>query len=318
MAVGTYVAKRLLLAIPSLVIVSIVIFSLVRIVPGDVVIARIAESGYFSQEDLDEIRTELGLNRPFHEQYRTWVWNAVQGDLGRSLWSDEPVLPAIVTRLRVSAQLAFFGMAMAVMLAVPLGVLSAVKRDTPIDYAARLFAILGLSLPDFWIATVVILVLVVYVGWLPEFGYHSLLSEPWKNFQAMIFPTLIVGYRLSAISARMTRSTMLEVLRNDYVRTARAKGLAERTVFYRHALPNAALPVITIMGAQLTGLLGGLVVIETIFSLPGVGRLTLDAVTLRDYTVVQGTVMIFAMAFVLANLVVDLSYAMIDPRIRYS
>ena len=313
-----YIVKRLLLSLPTLLLVSFIIFSLVRIVPGDVVIARVAESGYFSEEDLDEIRAELGLDRPFFEQYGTWLWNVSHGDLGRSLWSDEPVLPAIVQRLRVSAQLAIFGMAMAVLISVPLGVLSAISRDSPVDYGARLFAILGLSLPDFWIATVLILFLILYVGWLPEFGYHSPFSEPWKNFQAMIFPTLIVGYRLSAISSRMMRSTMLEVLRNDYVRTARAKGLAERTVLYRHALPNAALPVITIMGAQLTSLLGGLVVIETIFSLPGVGRLTFDAVTLRDYTVVQGTVMVFAGAYVFANLVVDLSYAVIDPRIRYS
>ena len=313
----TYIIKRLLLSIPTLVLVSFVIFSLLRIVPGDVVIARVAESGYFSQEDLDEMRAELGLDRPFVQQYVTWLWDAAGGDLGESLWSGEAVLPGIIKRLRVSAQLALFGMAMAIALSIPLGVISAISRDSPVDYGARLFAVLGLSLPDFWIATILMLVLVLYIGWLPEFGYFSPFTDPWKNFQAMIFPTLIVGYRLSAISARMMRSTMLEVLRNDYVRTARAKGLAERSVLYRHALPNAVLPVITIMGSQLTQLLGGLVVIESIFSLPGVGRLTFDAVTLRDYTVVQGTVMMFALAFVMANLIVDLSYALIDPRIRY-
>ena len=314
---GQYIVRRLLLAVPSVLLVSLVIFSLMRIVPGDVVMARISEGGFLTEEALAEIRAELGIDRPFMQQYVSWLGHALQGDLGKSLWSDEPVLRTILERSKVSVQLAVMGMAMTVMIAIPLGVLSAIKQDSWMDYGARFFSILGLSLPDFWIATVLILFLSLYVGWLPQFGYFPLWSDPVKNLQAMIFPALIIGYRLSAISARMTRSTMLEVLREDYVRTARAKGLGERTVIYRHALRNAVLPVITIMGAQTVNLLGGLVIIETIFALPGVGRLLLDAVILRDYTVVQGMVVTFAVLFVVANLIVDLSYAVIDPRIRY-
>ena len=204
------------------------------------------------------------------------------------------------------------------MIAIPLGVLSAIKQDSWLDYVARLFAVAGLSIPDFWIATMVLLALSLYIGWLPEFGYFPPWEEPWKNFQALIFPALIIGYRYSAISARMTRSAMLEVLRQDYVRTARAKGLTDRVVITRHALRNALIPVVTIMASQLSHLIGGLVVVETIFSLPGMGRLVLDSVISRDYPVVQGAVMMIAVVFVLANLLVDLSYAVIDPRIRYS
>ena len=195
--------------------------------------------------------------------------------------------------------------------------ISAVKQDSIPDYAARLFAIIGLSMPDFWIATMLLLALTLWVGWLPEFGYFPLWEDPSRNLQALIFPAVIVGYRLSATASRMTRSAMLEVLREDYVRTARAKGLQERTIVIRHALKNALIPVITIFGGLLSFMLGGLVVIETIFALPGMGRLALNAVLLRDYPVLQGTVIVMAVIFVAANLIVDLSYAMLDPRIRY-
>lgn len=315
---GQYILRRLLLALPTLFVVSVLIFSLVRMVPGDVVMARLAESGYVTPEQLAEMRAELGIDRNPVVQYLDWLSGVVRGDFGKSLWDDNEVLPSIVSRMGISMEIAFFAISIAVLVAIPMGVLSAVKQNTPIDYAARLFAITGLSLPDFWIATMLLLFLSVQLNWLPEFGWFSPFDDPWKNFLAIVFPALIVGYRYSAVSARMTRSAMLEVMREDYVRTARAKGLNERTVVVRHALRNGLIPVITIMGAQVSFLLGGLVIIEQIFSLPGMGRYTYDAVIHRDYTVVQGTVFVMACVYVLANLAIDLSYALIDPRIRYS
>lgn len=313
-----YVVHRLILAIPSLFIVSILIFGLVRLIPGDVLMARVAESGYLSPESLAEIRAQLGIDRPFLQQYLSWLGGVLQGDFGQSLWSDRDVVGMLLGGFKVSAQLAVMAMVMAAVFALPLGVISAVKRNSPTDYAARMFAISGLSIPDFFIGTIVILWLSVYVGWLPEFGYFSPIDEPMRNLQAMFIPAAIVGFRFSAISARMMRSTMLEVMRQDYIRTARAKGLRDNVVIIRHGMRNAMLPVITIMGSQLTALMGGLVVIETLFGLPGLGRIMYEAVINRDYTVIQGGVMAFALLYVVSNLVVDLSYAIIDPRIRYS
>lgn len=313
-----YIIRRLISAIPSLILVSVIIFSLIRLVPGDVVLARLSESNYVTDEQIEEMRAELGLDEPAVTQYMKWAGGVVRGDFGESLWDGKSVLPTIGERMRVSVQVAIMAIVLAVVISIPLGVISAVKQNSPVDYAARLFAIVGLSLPDFWIATMLLLALTLWVGWLPEFGYFPLWSEPWKNLQALIFPALIVGYRFSASASRMTRSAMLEVLREDYVRTARAKGLAERTIIVRHALKNALIPVITILGGLLSFMLGGLVVIEQIFSLPGMGRLAYQAVLTRDYPVIQGVVMVMAFIFVFTNLLVDLSYAVIDPRIRYS
>ena len=276
------------------------------------------DGGSLNEATIQALREDLGLDRSFPEQYIDWVTHAIRGDLGVSMWTYQGVTTAIFQRARLSVQLALMAMGIALLIAIPLGVLSAIKQDSWLDYVARLFAVAGLSIPDFWIATMVLLALSLYIGWLPEFGYFPPWEEPWKNFQALIFPALIIGYRYSAISARMTRSAMLEVLRQDYVRTARAKGLTDRVVITKHALRNALIPVVTIMASQLSHLIGGLVVVETIFSLPGMGRLVLDSVISRDYPVVQGAVMMIAVVFVLANLLVDLSYAVIDPRIRYS
>lgn len=315
---GQYILRRLLLAIPTLVVVSILVFSLVRLVPGDVVMARLSESGYVTPEQLDEMRAELGIDRNPVIQYLDWASGVVRGDFGKSLWDDNEVLPTIVGRMGISMEIGIFAIMTAVAIAIPLGVLSAVRQNSWVDYVARLFAVTGLSLPDFWIATMLLLFLSVQVQWLPEFGWYRPWEDPWKNFLAIIFPALIVGYRFSAVSARMTRSAMLEVMREDYVRTARAKGLRDRTVVVKHALRNGLIPVITIMGSQVSFLLGGLVVLEQIFSLPGMGRYTYDAVIHRDYTVVQGTVMVMASVYILVNLAIDLTYALIDPRIRYS
>lgn len=313
-----YIVRRLLSAIPSLVLVSVIIFSLVRLVPGDVVMARLAEGGYPDDAKLAAMRAELGLDRGFAEQYLDWAGGVVRGDFGKSLWNGEPVLPRIGNAMRISAQIALMSIVISIAVAVPLGVISAVRQDGFIDYGARLFAIIGLALPDFWIATMLILALTLWVNWLPEYGdYRPLWEDPVRNLSVLIFPALIVGYRLSATASRMTRSTMLEVLREDYVRTARSKGLAEYSIVVRHALRNAIIPVITIFGGLLSFMLGGLVVIEIVFSLPGMGSLVYGAVEVRDYTILQGTVMVMAVIFIVTNLVVDLSYAVIDPRIRY-
>ncbi len=312
-----YIAQRLLFAIPSLLFVSFVIFSLVRMIPGDAVMARVAESGFVPAETLQQMRSELGIDKPFAVQYVTWVAHAARGDFGTSLWTREPVLPAIVHRMNVSLEISLLAVSVALLLAIPIGVISAVQQDRPLDYFARMFSVFGLSAPDFWLATVLLLILSKYFHWLPEFGWFSPLTDPVRNLQALIFPALIVGYRLSAISARMTRSAMLEVLREDYIRTARAKGLRDFDVIVRHALRNSLIPVITIVGTQLTALIGGLVIVEQIFSLPGQGRLLLDAVTHRDYPMVQGSVMVMALLFVASNLIIDLSYGLLDPRIRF-
>ncbi len=315
---GSYIIRRLLIAIPSLVIVTVLIAGLLRLQPGDVVMAQLADSGPISEEDIRKIREDLGLDRGFPQQYASWMSGVLRGDLGESLWSGRDVLQTLATRSRVSVQLALMAMSVAIAVAIPLGIISAVRQNTWMDYTARMFSITGLSVPDFFLATILLYVLSVWVGWLPAFGYTPPWEDPWANLQAFIFPALIVGYRFSAISARMTRSAMLEVLRQDYVRTARSKGLVERMVIFKHALRNALIPVVTIMGSQLTFLLGGLVIVEVVFSLPGVGTLGFEAIQVRDYPVVQGVVLFTALLFITTNLLVDLSYAVIDPRIRYS
>ena len=326
-SMAQYIVKRLLLAIPTIFIVSTIVFGLLRLIPGDIALQRLSQAGYVTDELLEKQRAELGIDRPVLEQYADWVSHAIRGDLGNSLWSDDPVLDLIITRLPLSLEIVVLSMLIAVLIAIPLGVFSAVNQDKPADYSARLFSIFGLSVPDFVLGTLTILVLSALLdditfglmeSWLPPLGWYPPWTQPWTNFQALIFPVLILAYRASAVNARMVRSTMLEVMRQDYVRTARAKGLSERTVIMRHALRNSIIPVLTIMGAQLANIFGGTVIIEQIFALPGLGRLTLDAVTQRDYTVVQGTVLLMACMYVLVNLVIDLSYGLIDPRIRYA
>ncbi len=313
-----YLIRRLIAAVPTLFVVSVLVAGLIRLQPGDAIMAQLEEGGLLDEEDLIRIRAELGIDRPFPVQYWDWINGVVVGDFGNSLENNRDVLTQIGKRSRVSIQLAIMAMSIAIVIAIPLGVISSVKQDSWVDYLSRLFSIGGLSIPDYFIATILLWFLSVKVGWLPEIRYFVPWEDPAKNLQLLMFPALIVGYRLSAISARMTRSTMLEVLRQDYIRTARSKGLNERVVILRHSLRNALIPVVTIMGSQFSFLLGGVVIIEIVFSLPGVGTLLLNAVDTRDYPVVQGVVIMTSIVHIAANLFVDLSYAVIDPRIRYS
>jgi peptide/nickel transport system permease protein len=313
----TYVARRVLQGLLVLWLVSLAIFSLVRILPGDAVIMQLDQAAAPSPETLARARQELGLERPFLAQYRTWITGALHGDLGRSLITRRSVTSELGKRINLTSHLAVMSIIVAMLIALPIGVLSAVKQDTASDYLARFFAILGLSLPDFWLATVAITVLAIWVQWIPPVGFAPLWEDPARCLGQLAIPALIIGARLAAVSMRMTRSSLLEVLRQDYIRTARAKGTRERAVIVRHALKNAFIPVVTVIGQQFSVLLGGTVIVEFIFLQPGVGSLMLDAVLLRDYTLIQGAVLFFAAVIVAMNLLVDLSYAWLDPRIRY-
>lgn len=313
----TYIARRILQGLLVLWLVSLLIFSLVRILPGDAVIMQLDQAAAPTPEVLKTARQELGLDRPFLAQYRTWMAGAVHGDLGRSLITRRPVTQELLKRINLTTHLAVLSVIIALLIALPIGVLSAVRQDTPSDYLGRLFAILGLSLPDFWLATVAITFLAIWFHWIPPIGFAPLWENPARCLSQLLIPALIIGARLAAVSMRMTRSSLLEVLRQDYIRTARAKGARERAVIVRHALKNAFIPVVTVIGGQFSVLLGGTVIVEVIFLQPGVGSLMLDAVLLRDYTLIQGAVLFFAAVIVVTNLLVDLSYAWLDPRIRY-
>jgi len=313
----TYVARRVLQGLLVLWLVSLAIFSLVRILPGDAVIMQLDQAAAPSPESLARARQELGLERPFLAQYRTWIAGALHGDLGRSLITRRSVTSELGKRISLTSHLAVMSIIVALLIALPIGVLSAVKQDTASDYLARFFAVLGLSLPDFWLATVVITFLAIWVQWIPPVGFTPLWEDPARCLGQLAIPALIIGARLAAVSMRMTRSSLLEVLRQDYIRTARAKGARERAVIVRHAMKNAFIPVVTVIGQQFSVLLGGTVIVEFVFLQPGVGSLMLDAVLLRDYTLIQGAVLFFATVIVATNLLVDLSYAWLDPRIRY-
>ena len=313
-----YIARRVLQGLLVLFLVSFLVFSLVRILPGDAILMQLDQAAAPTPENLEKARQELGLDRPFLEQYRTWMTGVLRGDLGYSLTSRRPVSQELLKRVSLTSHLAVLSLLIALLIALPIGVLSAVRQDTMADYCGRLFAILGLSLPDFWLATVVITFLAIWFRWIPPIGFSPIWVDPARNLSQLLIPAVIIGARLAAVSMRMTRSSLLEVLRQDYIRTARAKGLRERAVIVGHAFKNAFIPVITIIGQQFSVLLGGTVIVEFIFLQPGVGGLMLDAVQLRDYTLIQGAVLFFATVIVVMNLLVDLSYAWLDPRIRYS
>lgn len=315
-----YVLRRLFLFVPTLVGVSIAVFVLMRIIPGD--IAALILSGpsgelTYTQEDVEELREQMGLNQPIYVQYTAWMWEFIRGDLGRSFVTKREIADQIKRQMPITVQLAMFSLVVISIISIPIGVLAAVRQDSFVDYILRGFAILGLAMPSFFVALLVVLFLSVVFNWSTPLGFVHLWEEPTKSFQQLIFPAIALGFASSGLLVRMTRAQLLEVLREDYVRTARAKGLGEKAVVLRHAVRNALLPVITIGGTQIGFLFSGTVIIETIFNLPGVGRGLITALNSRDLPAIQVYIMYFAMIALVANLIVDLTYAWLDPRIRY-
>jgi peptide/nickel transport system permease protein len=314
-----YILKRLLAMIPTLIGVAVLIFLLLRVIPGDVVEARyIGEGSVFqSQELMDIERKRLGLDQPLWKQFTSWMWGIMRLDFGLSMWTGSPISEEIELRFALSLQLALMASAIATLLAIPLGILAALKQDTWVDYAVRVFSISGLAMPSFWLGILMILSMLIFFHWLPPMVFTPLWVDPWENLAKLIWPALAVGYRYCAVGTRMMRSTMLEVLREDYIRTARAKGLWLKMILARHALKNAILPVLTIISLEFAFLLGGLVVTEQVFNLNGLGMLFVEAIARRDYTLTQALVLLTATAFLIVNFVVDIAYAWLDPRIRY-
>ena len=318
---NSYVAKRLGLFIPTLVLVTIIVFSLMRLIPGDPAYLRLIGAdgdAEFTQGQLEALQAQLGTDKPVVQQYVLWVWDMLRGDMGLSMIHDTPIIDDIKDRLPITLELTILSLALATVIAVPLGVISAVMQDSPADYISRIVAIAGVAMPNFWLAILIIIVLVNVFGWLPPLGYADLWENPGKNLVQLVFPAIALGFYNMALIARVTRSAMLEVFREDYIRTARSKGLNERVIIVRHALKNASLPVLTISGWQIGRLLAGTVIIEKIFLVPGVGRLLIDSVFARDFTMIQAIVMMVATMVLLLNLVVDLMYGWLDPRIRYA
>ena len=314
----TYITKRLLLIVPTLLGVAALVFFIMRVIPGDVTLLILGgdQAGRIDPAQIAAMKRQLGLDQPLLVQFGTWLWGVLRFDFGTSLWTGHPVMSELLIRLPLSLELAVLASIVSVLIAIPLGMLAAVRQDSWVDYVVRVVSIGGLAIPSFWIGILCILLLVIYFGWGPPLEFTPPWVDPWANFQQMVWPVVTVGYRYAAVTTRMTRSTVLEVLREDYIRTAWAKGLRERAVVIRHALKNAMLPVITLVGTEFAFLIGGLVVTETVFTLNGVGRFVVDAVAHRDYPVVQALVFLIAFSFVIVNLLVDLTYAWFDPRIR--
>jgi peptide/nickel transport system permease protein len=313
--VGLLILRRLAATIPVLLLVTAGVFALIHLTPGDPIDAMMAESVDDSVKR--ELRRELGLDRPLYVQYASWMGRLLQGDLGRSIRNQEPVIENVGRRIRPSLQLAGLAMAISLLVATPVGILSAARRNSPIDRVGTSFALFGICMPNFLFALLLIFVFGVTLRWLPISGYVDPLEEPWDGLRSLALPAITLGLALAAVITRTLRSSMLEALSEDYIRTARAKGLTDGAVVRRHALRNALIPVVTVLGLQLGTLIGGAVITEYVFALPGVGRLVVDAVFARDYPLVQGVVLLIAVGFILSNLAVDLLYGWIDPRIRY-
>ena len=314
-----YVLKRLALFLPTIVLVTVIVFVVMRLIPGDVCLAILSDGeASFTQEELADCRVELDLNKPMVIQYFDWIGGAVQGDFGDSLWFKAPVMEELAERIPVTLELTVVSMLIAVVFAVPLGIISALKPESWIDYAARVFTLVGISMPVFLVGILIILFLVHIFDWLPPLGYKPIWVDPGANLQQIIFPAITLALYEMAFVARVTRSAMMEIIREDYMRTARSKGLSESVVVFRHGLKNALLPVLTTSGWIFARLFGGTVIIETIFLVPGMGRILIESIFQRDYTMIQAEIVIIAMFIVTINLVVDLLYGLLDPRIRYS
>lgn len=315
-----YIIRRILLFVPTLLLATGLIFAVLRIIPGDVarLIVTGGGEGKFNERTYQEVRQQLKLDKPIPVQYVDWLAAALRGDFGKSYWSKHPVRDELLDRLPVTMEIALAAPALALLLGVPLGVISAVKQNSPLDYSARFVSIIGLSVPHFWLGIVIIIVLANYFNWVVPLRYAELWDDPARNIQQLIWPVLVLGTTFVALLSRVTRSAMLEVLRSDYIRTARAKGLRNLAVVGRHGLRNALLPIVTIFGAQLGGLISGAVVTERVFNVPGMGRFFVESVFVRDFPVVQAVVLIIALVYLGVNLAVDLAYAWLDPRIRFT
>ena len=298
---------------------SLIIFILLRVMPGDVALLILGgDATAIDEEELEKLRTELGINRPLPLQYFEWLKGLVTLDMGESLWTGEPVTSELARRFPVTIQLAVLSIVFAVLISFPLGILTAVYQDTWIDHVSRLFTVLGMALPNFWFATLIIVGGVIFFSWFPAIGsVPRLWEDPLSSIPRLMLPAVALGYRLSAVQTRMVRSSILEVLHQDYIRTARAKGLRERSVLYKHALKNAMLPVITLLGLEIGTLLSGSIIVENIFVLPGIGSTLVESVRLRDWPLTQSIVVTMVLIYLGINLFIDLTYGWLDPRIRY-
>jgi peptide/nickel transport system permease protein len=310
-----YIVRRIGLAAVTVLLVLLFAFSIIRLIPGDVVQLMVAEQGYAA--DVEALRRQLGLADPIHVQFSRWMGNALQGDFGQSLWTKRSVVEELKRRLPISAELGAYAIIFGLAIGLPVGTLAAIRQDSWMDYLARSSAIALLSVPGFWMATLILVFPLKWFGWTPPLRYYSWTDDPWQHFTFFLLPAAILGYALAGGIMRLTRTMMLEVLRQDYIRTAWSKGLRERVVVVRHGLRNALIPVVTLLGLQFGFVISGTVITESIFNVPGVGRYFFESILNRDYPAIQGIVFFTASIVVLLNLVVDIAYAYIDPRIRY-
>jgi len=310
-----YILRRLLLLFPVLLIVGIIVFTLIHLTPGDPASVMLGREA--TQEQKDALRERLGLNDPFHIQFVEWFGNALRLDFGESIFLNQPVTDALIDRVQPTGLLTLYSLTLALLIAIPAGVIAAVKRNSLIDRLFMVMSISGAAIPSFFLGILCILLFAVILGWLPSGGYTDIGDDPVEHFKYMILPTFTLGFSAAGLLARLVRSTMLDVLNEDYVRTAYAKGLPNRRVIFLHALRNAMIPIMTVIGFTLAGMLGGSIVIETVFNLPGMGRLLVQSVTRRDFPVIQGAVMTIAAIEVLVMLLIDVLYVYVDPRVRY-
>ncbi len=312
-----FIIRRLLAVLPTLVFTSIIVFASIRLIPGDVIDLMLAQNDISTGNDRAVIEAALGLDKPIYLQYFVWVGDILQGDLGRSLWQNTPVTQQLALTLPITFELGLLALIVALSVAIPIGIYSAMRQDTAGDYIARSFSLLMLAIPSFWLGTLVMVFPSVWWRWAPPLQYTPFSEDPIANLSHMLVPAILLGLSLSAVTMRMTRTMMLEVLRQDYIRTARAKGLKENMVVLRHALRNCLIPVVTLIGLQAPLLIGGAVILEQIFVVPGMGLLLLEAVFQRDYPVVTGVFLVVGVAILTINLVVDLTYGFLDPKVRH-
>ncbi len=311
----TYIVRRLIATIPVLFLISAITFFTIRLLPGDPALAILGPEADYNL--VEALREELGLNRPVVVQYLDWMYHAFQGEFGESRRSGDTVAALVSDRLEVTIQLGILSLIVAVLLALPIGLLAGSKPNTPFDYLGTFFAVVGAAIPNFWLALLLILVFAVDLGWFPALGFTSFREDPLENMRGMVLPAIAIGIAQAAVLARQTRASMVEVLQQDYVRTARSKGLRERNVIFRHGFRNAMIPVITILGLQISNIVSGAIIIESVFSLPGIGKLLIDSIFNRELVTVQALALMLALAVAMSNLLVDVSYGYIDPRIRY-